>query len=133
MKSKTIFLLIVFLSSLLSCIEKNIKDPIEVYKRWAGHEPPNDVQILHTDYWESPHWTKEYLLYMELQTTATWRREFVQQNKLKYDSTANFPINSMPKWFSPTANFKTLVKPKSNSIYSIDTVNNRIFIYEEKL
>ena len=38
------------------------------FKRLFGGPPPKDIQVLHTYYWKSPHWTNEYQYFFALRT-----------------------------------------------------------------
>src|SRR5258706_1817331 len=72
------------LSSLLtSCMEVDTKDPKDSFKYWAGQRPPDNVQVINGQYWQSGHWTKEYILHLKLKPTEEWWNEYVKQNNLK--------------------------------------------------
>jgi hypothetical protein len=116
------------------CIEHKSEDPIECYRLWSGEEPPSDVKVLNAKYWQSPHWTKEYILYMELTAPSKWRKEFIKENHLTLDSNEWMPPSDIPHWFLPTTNYLQwkLYQSDESSIFE-DTVTGKMFLYEIQL
>ena len=91
----------IIISSVLltSCSEVRTDDPIDSYKYWAGTKPPKDLEIIQAKYWQSAHWTKEYILYLKLKPTEAWWSELVKQNNLIKDTGQwTIPTDS-PEWF----------------------------------
>jgi len=68
MKPIKIFLTVVIISFFSSCKEKTSTNPNEIYQLWTGVNPSKEIKVINGQYWESVHWTKEYVLFMELQT-----------------------------------------------------------------
>jgi len=124
--------LLTFLVS--GCMEKTSENPDEVYKYWAGRQPGNDVKIIHGKYWESAHWTKEYIMFMELKASKEWIEVYVKQNNLVLDDVADSLTNDSPEWFKPTKDFMVFrQKDKaSNSRYYINLKEDRMFIFERQ-
>jgi len=61
------FVLIVTLLSfliLISCNDRKTFNAKDSYKFWAGTNPPTDLKLLKGQYWQSAHWSKEYILYL---------------------------------------------------------------------
>jgi hypothetical protein len=118
-----------------SCIEKKTDDPIETYKLWSGESPQKDIEVYHGKYWQSAHWSKEYIMYLELKAPAPWRMQFVQQNKLVVTNTRPAIPSDAPAWFAPGMNLRTLapVENGQGSIYCEDTLTGKMFIYEIQL
>jgi hypothetical protein len=120
---------------LCGCANKTTENPIEAYKLWAGEKPMNEVMVIHGKYWSSSHWSKEYIVYLEIKAPSIWRKEFFKQNELIHTRT-NLEIPSdAPTWFKPTPNFKTWVSKDSieGSKYFEDTASGHMFIYEIQL
>jgi hypothetical protein len=90
-----------FITILLSsCSPKTSENPSEVYQLWAGEKPSKNLKVLHGKYWQSGHFTKEYIMFMELRAPNDWIQEFIVQNKLK---PATEPIalpSDAPLWFN---------------------------------
>ena len=119
----------------IGCKEENSEDPIKVYTLWGGEKPPKEVQVIHGKYWQSAHWSKEYIMYLELKASPLWRKEFIKQNNLlKNKETKSIPSDA-PLWFKPGNNFRILTVPgfSEGSIYFEDTISGKMFIYEIQL
>ncbi len=129
------YFLILMIISFNSCSEIKTDNAIECYRNWSGAEPTSDIKVLNGKYWQSPHLTKEYIMYMELETTSQWLNEFIKQNYLSTDTTKWDSPDDTPAWFLPTKEFQTWSSGEEydRSRFFIDTVNKRIFIYEIQL
>lgn len=116
-------------------MEKKTEDPIEAYKSWAGETPAGNIEVVHGKYWQSEHWSKEYIMYLELTAPGEWRTRFITQNKL-VETKLEYPLPSdAPGWFRPDKNFRTLAPatPDQGSVYYEDTATGKMFIYEIQL
>jgi hypothetical protein len=127
--------LTLFTILLSSCSPKTSENPSEVYQLWAGEKPSKNLKVLHGKYWQSGHFTKEYIMFMELRAPNDWIQEFIVQNKLK---PATEPIalpSDTPLWFKPTSAYK-IWEPSDfsqGSAYYVDSLNGQIMIYEIEL
>ena len=110
-------------------------DPIETYKFWSGEHPKKNIKIIHERYWQSAHWTKEYIMYMELIAPGPWRSQFIQQNNLVETNTRPAIPSDAPTWFTPGRNLRTFAPTENSqgSIYCEDTLSGKMFIYEIQL
>jgi hypothetical protein len=117
------------------CIERKSENPTECYHLWSGEEPPSDIKVLHAKYWQSSHWTKEYILYMELTAPLKWRKNFIEQNHLVRDSTTWIAPSNAPYWFMPKTNYLKwrLYQSDEGSKYFEDTITGEMFLYEIQL
>ena len=94
---------------------------------------PDDVVVLHSKYWRSPHWTYEFQYFFEIEHNDKLRERLFTQNKLielegKDAAEAKDKFSSeFPKWFAP--------KPASKYeiwVYADDPTGNfEIFIDKE--
>ncbi|WP_162128254.1 hypothetical protein [Flavobacterium phycosphaerae] len=130
----SIFIISFFL--LTSCIERRTSAAKETYEYWAGTAPDDNTKILNGSYWQSPHWTKEYEVYLEIKTSSTWISEFIKQNKLKVKTSEaiNLPEDA-PDWFKPRTGLK-VYEPSGfsqGSIYFTDEKKGYIMFYEIQL
>ena len=68
---------------------------------------PDDVVVVHSKYWRSPHWTYEFQYFFEIEPNDALRKQLFTENKLvqlagkeaakaKRDS-----FGEAPKWFVP--------------------------------
>ncbi|NDV97429.1 hypothetical protein D0T84_21380 [Dysgonomonas sp. 521] len=130
----TLFLSILFI--LTSCSEIESTDPIEVYRYWSGTKPTDNLNLKNGQYWQSPHWTKEYIMYLEFQPTTEWWNEFTQFNNLKADTIIYTLPDNKPEWFNPTETYIRYRVDKDfdqGSRYFRDTITGNCFIYEVQL
>ena len=118
-----------------SCSEISTDDPIDSYKYWAGTKPTDDVKVLRGQYWQSSHWTKEYILYLQIKPTQEWWHLFVKQNQLEIDKAEWIISSDSPDWFQLTDNVETYKHADNfnHSRYFRDKATGECFIYEIQL
>ena len=138
MKKNALYLsLFTSIISLIGCSEHRTQNPSEVYRLWSGsNEVPKGVTLIHGKYWQSAHWSKEYIMYLELKATTFWRSEFIRQNNLVYKKDTTITLEQdAPDWFKPTAQYKIFIPSgfSEGSVYYYDTVGERMLIYEIQL
>jgi hypothetical protein len=116
-----------------SCMEKRTKDALQTYKYWSGgEEPPIDVHVAQGQYWESPHWTKEYEMYLEIFAPPYWAEELIRQNKLvrdKADYEHSSFIQGTPQWFKPNGNFELYSGSDGSILLYWDRKEGHLLIY----
>lgn len=128
--------LILTSSLLVSCMEKKTTDANDAYKYWAGTNPPSDLQVINGQYWQSSHWTKEYILYLKFKPTDKWWNDFIKENHLPTDTNKWTKPDDAPNWFQPT---DSCVKYgfddefDQGSRYFRDTTTGVSYIYEIQL
>jgi len=134
---KKLLLNLIVISLLTSCSEKISTNPNEIYQLWSGNKPTDEIKVINGKYWESAHWSREYILFLELETDKKFWTEFKNQNNLIIDTTKfDYSISEKPNWFNPS---KKSIKYKINdnfdqgSRYYQDSTSNKIFIYEIQL
>ena len=131
--SESIIILSLFL--LTSCSEINTTDPVDAYQYWAGEKPPKSVEVVRAKYWQSAHWTKEYVLFLKIKPNDEWWTEFVLQNGLKRDDGQWAVPSDSPDWFQLPANV-TLYRPGDNlfeSRFFRDDQTGECYIYDIQL
>lgn len=123
------YLVLLFLSS---CAEIDTDNAEKTYSYWADGAPPKDVQVLHGKYWQSGHWTKEYEVYLHMNVSSQWWREFVEQNNLQPGVYTWIRDNKTPKWFNPSKN-SIQFNSGSSSQYFWDSVTHECYLHEIQL
>jgi len=102
----------------------------ETFRYWAETEPTPETEVLNGQYWSSSHFTKEYILYMEIK--AFWIKDFAPENRLqRADSERDFP-NDAPNWFKPPNDYEVW-KGDQGSRYFINSATGHMFMYEIQL
>ena len=133
MRLRTTIILISVL--LTSCSEIRTDDPTDSYKYWAGTKPTDDIKILNGQYWQSAHWTKEYILYLKAKPTDEWWDEFLKQNQLQIDNEDWSKSSDSPDWFQLTDNIEAYKHADdfNDSRYFRDKITGECYIYEIQL
>lgn len=120
---------------LTSCSEIITTDLEQVYKYWSGLSAPADLELLEGQYWQSAHWTKEYIMFLKFKPTKEWWASFLDQNQLLIDNQWVRPSNA-PEWFTPsdkTVMYSSGDTFEQGSRYFRDTLTNECYIYEIQL
>ncbi len=134
-KHLAIAVLLLTSALMTSCSETKTTDAKEAYKYWSGENPTDDVDLLDGQYWQSPHWTKEYIMYLKLKPSKNWWDEFIKQNSLSVDTTKWTKPSDSPQWFNPTYNSIQYGQTdfSQGSRYFRDTATGICYIYEIQL
>ena len=128
--------LLLTIFALTSCMETKTSDVKDTYKYWSGTEAPADLELLNGQYWQSPHFSKEYIMYLKFKPTNEWWDEFLKQNSITTDKDSWTVPNDAPNWFKPTENsvrYGDGVDFDQGSRYFRDTITGICFIYEIQL
>ena len=131
-----IFILLLTILVLTSCTETKTSNAKDTYKYWAGTNPPVDLELLNGQYWQSPHWTKEYIMYLKFKPTNNWWNEFLKQNSISKDKgNWTFPSDA-PIWFKPSDNsirYRGAADFDQGSRFFRDSLSGLCYIYEIQL
>jgi hypothetical protein len=130
------FSTICFLCCFTSCFEHKTTDPKKAYTLWLDQEPDSGVTPLKAHYWQSAHWTKEYILYMEMTVSKKWWEEvkkgngFIRADWKKW----SWPTDT-PTWFKPPKRYEMWRFPDEYqwSRYFKDSLSDTLYIYEIQL
>lgn len=134
----TFLLTFIILFFFTNCVEKNITNPNEAYMHWVNTDADSNIEVINGQYWQSAHWTYEYIIFLELKVDEGWWSEFSYKKDLIIDSEESCSSldKNQPKWFNPTEYFLKY-KPNSNfdqgSRYFYNPNNQTLFIYEIQL
>lgn len=104
----------------------------ETFTYWAGEEPWEGIEVLNGEYWESSHFTKEYIMYMEVIVPKEMALEFINDpyNKLELtEGKVSFPSDA-PDWFKPMKDCKVYKSGQQGSLYFINIETGHLFLYE---
>lgn len=135
-QSSKYFLLLLPFSMLSGCLSMETNSAEKAYRYWAGEDAPKELRLLNGKYWESPHFTKEYIMYLELQAPKSWVNSFIALNNLAPAKDSSFVQPSeAPSWFKPTKS-QIAFEPSGfsqGSTYFIDTLTGHMLMYEIQL
>lgn len=76
------------------------------WNRAFHSDAPSDLEIVHSYYWMSDHFTTEYIYYFEVKPTEQWKEKFLKEHNLlridpKFARLSNFNEGRRPIWFLP--------------------------------
>ncbi|WP_417941522.1 hypothetical protein [Flavobacterium sp. RS13.1] len=100
----TNYSVIMLLFLLISCSEINTTNTTTIYKYWSGTDPVSDIELLQGQYWQSAHWTGEYVMYLKFKSTGQWWDTFLKKEHLLIDKTNWTLPADAPSWFIPPKN-----------------------------
>jgi hypothetical protein len=133
MKKIILFSLLILL---VSCLPIETKNAEKAYKYWSGSEPPKQIELIKGEYYQSPHFTLEYELFLKFKSDKKWFNEFVEYNGLEIDTIKNkwSQWTKLPNWFVTDKNFLIYAKNQDNeferSRYFINPTTGICYIYE---
>jgi hypothetical protein len=133
---KNINLIIISLILLASCSEIKTDNAVETYKYWTGTDPTKDIGLINGQYWQSSHWTKEYIMYLKIKPTDQWLDSFLKQNQLVIDKRNWTKPDDAPSWFKPSDNSVRYSDGKDfdqGTRYICDSTYRICYIYEIQL
>ncbi len=131
-----ILLSILTILTFSSCSEIKTTNSTETYKFWSGTNAPSDLELLNGQYWQSSHWTREYIMYLKFKPSDKWWNEFIQQNRISTDKGDWIMPGDAPTWFKPSENSIRFVGNSDfdqGSRYFKDTLTDVCYIYEIQL
>ena len=135
---KTFVLAVTSIFVLTGCFrEIQTSDPKKAFAYWAGHSPAG-FEFINGQYWQSPHWTMEYIVCLEFKPTQEWWNELVSNNNLVVDTNKWTFVSSNkvnPDWFNPSTN-SIRYRMEGNSDrgrYFWDVETGVCFVYEIQL
>ncbi len=100
---------------------------LETYRYWAESEPSSETKVLNGQYMSTSHFTKEYVMYLELE--AKWAKTFAKDNGLHLGESNHAIPNDAPKWFNPPKEYE-IWEGSQGSTYFINSNTGHMFIYE---
>ncbi|KZS39499.1 hypothetical protein AWE51_25800 [Aquimarina aggregata] len=108
--------LIGFVFLLVSCFPVETKNAEKAYKYWSRSEIPNEIELIKGEYYQSPHFSLEYELFLKFKSDKKWFEKFVKYNGLEIDTIRNDWKNwtELPEWFEPDQNFLIYAKDQTN-------------------
>jgi len=102
---------------------------------------PDDVLLVHSKYWRSPHWSYEFQYFLEIAPNAALQAQLFNENKLRKiadsesEAVRRDVFGDAPSWFAPKAvteydvwvfekepgrHFKVLIDKQSGEIFLSD-------------
>ena len=96
---------VLFGLSLLSACGGRWIDDTKNFERIFGFRKPEDVQVLHSYYWKSSHWTTEYSYFIALQPSKEFLAGLTSAKLMRETAPSETAVSSCgdqcPAWFLP--------------------------------
>ncbi len=133
MKKLLMFSLLTFL---VSCLPIETKNAEKAYEYWSGSESPKEIELIKGEYYQSPHFSLEYELFLKFKSDEKWFNDFVEYNKLELDTIKNdwSGWTELPEWFKTDNNYKIYTRNQNDeferSRYFVNPENGICYIYE---
>ncbi|GAO41394.1 hypothetical protein [Flavihumibacter petaseus] len=101
---------------LTGCFKTETKDPGKAFTYWYGSEPPAHIEMIRGQYFQSPHFTLEYEVFLKFRTNNKWFNGFAEYRKLEIDTVKNdwTRWTELPRWFKPDQTFLIYAKDPKN-------------------
>ena len=117
-------------------------DPKNWYRAF-GEEQPSEVTVIHSKYWNSAHWTEEYMYFFEVRATPEWRDAFLRRRELQPvppSEVRSFrspdpPSDITPDWFAPdpVTDYDVWDRAGYHGSVFINKINGHIHFYGVQL
>jgi hypothetical protein len=110
------------------------------FSRVFGFSKPQDVEVLHSYYWKSPHWTVEYSYFISLRPSPKFVTGLTSPELMTSVPPDAEVLSSCgdkpPQWFLPKSliNYEVWI-PKAASGYRVfrDKADGTLFLCDERL
>ena len=134
-----LLLLVVLLLASLSCGGTWVDDK-GTFNRVFGFSKPQDVDVLHSYYWKSPHWSTEYRYFIALKAPPKFTSGVTSAALMASVAPDRNVLNSCgdkpPQWFLPKSltNYEAWV-PRAAVGYRVfrDKSDGTLFLCDERL
>ena len=133
---KRLIIILLLIPLLTSCFSVNISEPEEVFEYWLGIDPPQEVQLMKGQYYQSPHFTLEYELFLKFKAETSWFNELVTYNRLELDTVSNnwVGLTKLPVWFEIDKEYLIYNQNQNRAFeqsrYFFNPKNGMCYIYE---
>ena len=132
-KLSILFCCILLLSG---CISKSSTDAVSAFEYWTKGTVPKGFVLLNGEYYQSPHFTLEYEVFLKFKPTKQWWHRFKEQNQLVETTPSDddmwIDMTRALDWFKPDDRFIEYKLPDewNRSRYFIDYEKGVCYVYE---
>ena len=111
------------------------------FDRVFGFNKPADVQVIHSYYWKSPHWSTEYKYFIALKPSPKFVEELTSPELMRKATSEETGIpdtcgDNAPQWFLPKVptEYEMWVS-RSGLTYRVfrDKMDGTLFVCDEQL
>ena len=118
------------------------EDDPQNWNRAFGQDPPVGVSVVHSYYWESDHFTHEYIYFFEVKASQEWKEAFLKERKVEpvapskaWSFRYSHNYDDTPEWFAPDSveNYNVWDRPKYHGSIWINKTSGHIHFYGVQL
>ena len=135
-----VLLVLLMLLLLTSCSSGTWIDDPKNFKRIFDFSQPDDVKVLHSYYWKSPHWTVEYRYFIVLQPSQKFTAGLIDPQLVTAVTPDATLLDSCgdrrPTWFlpKPMTNYDAWLSTASGGYRILrDKSDGTLFLCDERL
>ena len=124
------------LTLFVSCFPIETNNAEKAYEYWSGSKPPTEIELMKGEYYQSPHFSLEYELFLKFKSDEKWFNEFAEYNALEIDSVGNdwSRRTELPEWFKLDENYLIYTRNQTDenelSRYFTNPATGICYIYE---
>lgn len=121
---------------MVSCLSIETNNAEKAYKHWSKSEVPDQIELIKGQYYQSPHFSLEYELFLKFKAEDEWFNSFLEHNQLEKDTIKNewSLWTDLPEWFQIDEGFEIYAKNQSDvferSRYMRNPKTGICYIYE---
>lgn len=139
LRNCTASIMLIALSFVSACGGRWVDDSGN-FERIFGFNKPKDVEVLHSYYWKSPHWTTEYSYFIALRASQKFVTGLTSAKLMNEAAPSETTINSggdqRPPWFLPKSvtSYEMWV-PNATGGYRVfrDKIDGTLFVCDMRL
>ncbi|MGB3592461.1 MAG: hypothetical protein WBA16_12315 [Nonlabens sp.] len=115
------------------CFSRSSQNANDTFTYWLKMDPPKEVRVINGEFYQSPHFTLEYELFLEFMVKKTWWESLVATNQLIHTAFQFLPESiDAPAWFTPDGTFELYKSAVTydRSFYYVNKQSGLCYVYE---
>lgn len=118
------------------------EDDPKNWHRAFNEDLPEGVEVVHSSYWRSGHFTYEFVYYFEVKATPEWRDSFLKKRGLQAVLPSEawgfrdiHQSDDIPVWYVPeqVKNYEVWDKPGYHGSVYINKITGHIYFHDAQL
>jgi hypothetical protein len=120
----------------VGCFPIETRNAEKAFEYWSGNDVPDEIEVMKGEYYQSPHFSLEYELFLKFKSDTKWFDDFVEFNGLEIDTVGHDwkQWTELPIWFKPNQDFIMYSRDQANKLersrYMRNPKTGMSYIYE---